>query len=171
MDILILPGNSPHHREWSEQLKQNLEPLRMHTIVQQYQHWKTGREWASVDEELNTTIELTESLGEYVVLAKSIGSIIALKGTATGKIHPKGLLLMGIPLKDTALSKEVPLWLSQITQPIIVIQNSHDPLGSYDEVVMTLSATAPNLTVIEQPGDTHDYTNTALMSACLTKLS
>ena len=49
-------------------------------------------------------------------------------------------------------------WLKDAAAPILIAQNEHDPLGSYEEVKAFIDGSkATNCTILRLPGDTHSY--------------
>lgn len=165
MNAYILPGNSPRHQQWEDELQQVLEAKGNRVVAQRYRHWQTGEQWADIDVELMEAEKHTTALAPYTIVAKSIGTAIALKGVAEKKLAPQKLVLLGVPL---ALAQEVGLknWLASIVIPVMIIQNTHDPLGGFAEVSRYVGEN-PLITLIESPGDTHDYVDYERIAAYL----
>lgn len=131
MNALLLPGNSQRHSKWMGDLKLAISPLLETIVSSHYKHWKTGEECADVDYEILLAKESTKELGEYIIIAKSIGAVIAAKGTNNGAISPKKLILLGVPVNGVVSAKLFAEYLTKITIPIVIIQNTNDPLGSF----------------------------------------
>lgn len=157
INILILPGNSPRHAEWANDLKSHLLPRFDRVEAQHYKHWQTGEKWADVDYELSVAKATTVDLEPYIIIGKSIGTVIAVKGAATKQISPVKLILLGIPINGGANADEFNDWLGTIDIPVVIIQNTDDPLGSFEQVSNAFKDSNQNITFIESPGDTHDY--------------
>lgn len=158
MKILILGGNSPRHYDWIRELGGYLEATGHQIILHDYQHWKTGTSAADIDQELDQLEVLMANRDDYAVIGKSIGTVIAAQGVATGVLHPSRCVLLGIPYDGIA--DRVPDFDNNLRQfpRTTVVQNEHDPFGSADTVAAHLEA-VQNLaiTFVRTPGDTHDY--------------
>lgn len=164
MDALILGGNSPHNQEWVGQVKTHLAPLFKAVATHDYAHWASSQSSIDFEHELNAVQRHTRGLGDYVVIAKSAGVLLYLKGMAANVIRPEKLIFLGIPLnfiRQHNLEHDFDVWLQKVTEPMLVIQNAHDPVASYGDINHYLKAhVSPSIiTFAELPGDTHDYTD------------
>ncbi|HZM63838.1 MAG TPA: hypothetical protein VFB59_01765 [Candidatus Saccharimonadales bacterium] len=162
MDALILGGNSPHNKEWVQQLRAALTPLFATVATHDYAHWASGGSTIEFDHELRAIQQELRPLQDFVVVAKSAGVLLTLKGMADNTVRPEKVIFMGLPLgyiRQHNLEHEFESWLKSLTEPILVIQNAHDPVGSAAEVDRYLrTILSPSLiTFVELPGDTHDY--------------
>jgi hypothetical protein len=162
MDLILLPGNSPHNKAWIEEVERHLRDLFTKTDIQYYKHWKTGESIADTDYEISVLSEKARPLKDFVILAKSIGTFITLESIKINKIKPKKCILIGFPYKLFVEKKS----LSKIEEsfralkiPVLFIQNSLDPYGSYKELVDFLKKSIlKNYKTIEfSDKDTHDY--------------
>lgn len=157
MNALLLPGNSKRHAEWAQALNEALVPYCDSVHTQQYRHWQTGEDRADVDYEIGVAQTKAKDLSPYVVIAKSIGTVIAAEGTANGALHPEKLILMGIPIKGGASTESFRAWLRETNIPITIIQNTSDPLGTFLEAKNAFDDLGVHISFAELPGDTHDY--------------
>ncbi len=157
MNLLLLPGNSPRHEAWVDSLRDALAPQFGTTIAQHYRHWQTGKPIADVAHEINAAQKHAADLEPYAIIAKSIGTVIAAQGTAEGKLHPSKIILLGVPLEGSVDRDAFAEWLTQITVPVIIVQNSQDPFGAFTDVKAALEGKSKNLRFVELIGDTHDY--------------
>ncbi len=157
MNALLLPGNSQRHEKWIEDLRKALASHFDITETQHYRHWQSGEEKADVDYELSVAQSKADQLKPYTVIAKSIGTVIAAKGTAEGKLHPNKLILLGIPINGGAPQAPFREWLEKIKLPIVIVQNTNDPLGSFSDVRSAFEFKNRNILYVELPGNTHDY--------------
>lgn len=158
MKVLILGGNSPHHRDWIRQLGAHLEGAGHEVLLHDYHHWTTGESLADVDYELEQLAARMEGQGDYVVIAKSIGTVIAALGVGRGILTPSRCVLLGIPYDGIA--GETPGFDDSLRQlpRTVVIQNEHDPFGTADVVAAHLETVQNTaVTLVRTPGDTHDY--------------
>lgn len=157
MHALLLPGNSPRHAEWIEKLKDTTSSHFETVATQYYQHWKNGNEWANIDHEIIVASEKTTELNPYVIIGKSIGAVIAIKGSANNALHPEKIILLGIPIKGGIEARLFAQWLHHINVPVVVVQNAHDPLGSFAEVKAAFEHVGNDIIFVELEGETHDY--------------
>lgn len=159
MDLLLLPGNSQKSGNWLQDVEKSLAPDFHTTYRHEYEHWKRGTPEIDLRFEIQSISKITELERPYLVFAKSAGTMLSLQAMHEQVITPNGCLLCGIPLvmvRDHNLP--LPTWLQSTTVPIIIIQNEHDPYGSYEEVrEYILASGSHNVTVISHPGDSHDY--------------
>ena len=98
MNALLLPGNSSRHGEWIENLKLAIADRFERVETQHYQHWQSGGEKADIEYEISVAQSKAELLKPYIIIAKSIGTAISVKGVADGKLKPKKLILHHIRL-------------------------------------------------------------------------
>lgn len=157
MNTLILPGNSPRHAAWLNEFK---DYLTLHTnsgvTTHPYAHWETGEAWADIPTEIaRTATHLPKE--PYVITAKSIGTAVAVLGTAEGAFKPERLVLLGVPLEGASINKAFFEALRTIQLPVTIVQNSQDPYGSFSSVKEALIKVKEDLTFIEMAGETHDY--------------
>lgn len=162
MNALILGGNNPHNKEWVQQLHAALAPLFTTVVTHDYAHWAAAGSSIEFDHELRAIQREARAIDDFVVIAKSAGVLLCLKGMAENIIRPDKVIFMGVPLsfvRQHALEHEFDSWLKKLTEPMLVIQNSHDPVGSAGEVDRYIkSVISPSLvTFAELPGNTHDY--------------
>lgn len=157
MNILILPGNSPHHAAWLNEFK-NYLTLHTNSVVtaHPYMHWETGEPLADIPVEI-TKIATHLPTEPYVIIAKSIGTAIAVLGTAKGVFKPEKLVLLGVPLEGMSIDKVFFEALRTVQLPVTIVQNNQDPYGSFRSVKDILIKAKEDLTFIEMTGETHDY--------------
>ncbi len=162
MDALILGGNSPHNREWVGQVKATLAPLFQTVATHDYAHWASAGSSIDFDHELRAVQREIRGLGDYVIFAKSAGVLLSLKGMSENIIRPEKVVFLGTPLnfvRQHALEHDFESWLKKVTEPMLLIQNAHDPVASAGELDRYIkTVVSPSLiTFSELPGETHDY--------------
>ena len=103
-------------------------------------------------------------LGDYVVVAKSIGTVVTMLANARGLLTPRRCVFAGFPLNVvTAKFPDVAEALPKLP-PTVFIHNEHDPLGSAEAVGTFVDAHAPQAYVFRAlPGDTHVYVDFELI--------
>lgn len=172
MNALILGGNSPHNKEWVQQLQTALTPLFAKIATHDYAHWASAGSTIEFDHELRAVQRDIRVLDDYVVIAKSAGALLALKGMAENIIRPEKVIFLGVPLnfvRQHAMEHEFDSWLKKLTEPLLLIQNDHDPVATSAEVDRYVrSVISPSLiTFAELPGNTHDYTDFATLTTVI----
>ncbi len=159
MNLLMLSGESIRNKDWIYRVEPVMKPLFDSTFVHEYKHWASGQTNIDLEHELSSLRSEVESLYDYVVFAKSIGTVLTAKAITQGWLEPKKCLFTGAPLgyilpnypeyaQDLAVSKV----------PTLIIQNSNDPVGSYQELNAYFDKHEhPNIEIVETAGDTHSY--------------
>jgi len=149
MNLLILPGNSIKNKAWAETVEDSVKELFDSTVVQNYDHWKAGKENIFFGQELEKLAKTVEFWAEYVILAKSVGVRLALETVNSGKAKPQRTIFIG-----TA-------WLPKLEKPeipVLFIQHTSDPLLNAAELKAHLEKSGyTNYRFEELPGNTHDY--------------
>jgi len=159
MNLLLLSGNSKRNKEWIHRVGEALSDSFSSTLVHHYRHWDSGEEFIDLDYELGKVVQEAQNLKSYSIFAKSVGSILALKGTVAQLLQPSSIIITGLPL-SLIETENIPVleWFKKIRIPITIAQNNQDPLGSYDEVKKFAGRTnRPGLTIVKLTGNTHDY--------------
>lgn len=167
MNLLILPGNSPRHREWLRDAQKALAPFFDNILTLEYRHWDFANKKTDVDYEAKAAKELVSGWKEYVVLAKSIGTGIATTAHTQGKLKASSYVFLGLPLP---LVKDDLNFYPQLQalENVVIFQNSHDPFGSSNAVGQYIASGNANIEVIETPGSTHDYVDFVTYASYLT---
>lgn len=158
MDLIIFPGNSISNRAWAEEVASEVRGTFEIVRVVYYNHWETGEKTIDFDIEDQELIKITQGLDEYVIFAKSAGTILSLRGIAEGVLKPVKNVFCGFPLKfGRSLNQNVDEWLPKLEIPTVVIQNTEDPVMTYKEMSEYMESVNPNIKTIETGGNTHDY--------------
>ncbi len=150
---------------WIEEVKERFDGFASGEILY-YIHWDTGEEWADIPKESVNLQKLIGDTKDYVVFAKSIGSIIALKNIYEKTISPKKLIICGLPyLTAKASGYEIDKYLEELHVETIFIQNEFDPLAGYEDVRKIVEEKVKvDCKVINEVGiDSHSYRNWELL--------
>jgi len=160
MNALILGGMSPRHKAWVRQVAEVLQPYFDEVRPLDYRHWDAADTEMDLEYEISQADVLAKNFDEYVVVAKSIGTVLASFANARGLLAPQRCVFMGFPLKVAeAQFPEVANALPQLP-PTVFLHNERDPLGSAAAVKQYVDAHAPKAYEFQVlPGDTHDYTD------------
>lgn len=162
MKTLIFPGFSLKNKDWAYEMKKALDS-KLQTEVVEWEHWTSGRtdfanwtEWVEKEKP-----RVLRQIGETQVniLAKSIGTLIAMNILKTKPNLINKLFISGIPLNDIEENdKESYKVLRDFPNDrTICIQNENDNHGSFDETKKFLDFINPNIKIISKPRDDHDY--------------
>lgn len=172
MDLVLLAGNSLNNKSWIEEVSEQVKDLFQNVRIQYYKHWETGDKLIDFDKESEELPKTTQGLNDYIVFAKSAGTILTLKGIEEGLLTPKACVFCGFPL-GFAQSSNSPVgsWIPKIKIPLVFIQNTKDPVLGYQGLVDYLeSLNLSNCKTIETPGETHDYEDYVLIRNTLKEL-
>lgn len=170
MNIVFLGGNSARHEKWVHDMAGVLDKPFDVAVAHDYRHWKTGETWIDMDYELTQVVEKTQGFEPYVVFAKSIGTMLALRAMHEGRMRPHACVFLGFPLNAAAdMNLPVEAWLTSVNVPVYFLHNEHDPYGSASELDATLPASFDRSRITVLPGDTHDYMDTEIMADLLAK--
>ncbi len=170
--IIVLGGKSIESNQiWVNNVGAALEPYASSpksVKVIEYDHWSITRELNLGTESLklrDTAKSFTEE--PYLVIAKSIGTVIALRSRDRGLINPAGIVGCGLPFYSPAnpaesrenLEKDLPRLLEVNSElPTWIVQNSNErfihpvTLERYLEI-----NNLHNYKVIKGTRDVHQY--------------
>lgn len=161
MNILLFGGNSQRNRQWIHQVADELTLQFDKCIVHDYLHWNGNGEFIDFDTELARLTDLVTKLDDYIIFAKSVGSVLTLKGITFGILKPAKCIFAGLPLK---LAEEDNIPLRELLRnshiPTLILQNTSDPTGSYKKIQEYIKGVGvSNYITHEFNGDTHSYDN------------
>jgi hypothetical protein len=159
MNLLLLAGNSLRNKPWIHEASEYFAGDFQSTLVHHYLHWETGEDFIDFNVELPRVAEEVTDFQPYSIFAKSVGSVLTIKGLGESKLMPHAVLITGLPLK-VIQTKAIPIadWLLKIKVPVLIVQNVDDPLGSYKDVDSFIKHIGnQNVSVTSLPGDSHDY--------------
>jgi hypothetical protein len=164
MNLLILGGMSPGHHEWVRHVAEKLGDSFDSVRFLDYRHWETG-EAMDIEHEVSEAAVLAEGLDEYVLVAKSIGTVVATLAISRGMPPPKHCVFMGFPL--SGIEGEIPEVADALPAlPLTVfVHNEFDKVGTAEAAKKYVQAhTATPALFITVPGvTTHDYEDYALI--------
>lgn len=172
MKLLLLSGNSKSNEVWIKEVADKFANRFDEIKIASYEHWQTGQELINFEKERLKLKELVGGWNEYLIFAKSVGTLLTLAGIKDGILKPKGVLMCGIPrsFADRVHFEEVDKCWQDVSCPITVLQNDQDPVGGYDSVKEYLQKYYPNASLVKTVGNTHDYLDLELMKRELQKL-
>lgn len=97
MKLLLLPGNSKYNKSLIEEVHGAVQHLFHDAKNLYYSHWEHEEE-IDIDPEITRLKAMVEVEEEYVVFAKSAGSLATLKAIHTKVFTPKKIIIAGFPL-------------------------------------------------------------------------
>jgi len=168
MKLILLSGNSYTHKEWIEQVEDSLRDLFDSTYIQYYKHWEDKSPVIHLDHELDvlkTAVDPKDP--EYVVFAKSAGTLLALSAVNKGIFKPKRCIFVGLPVVwGRTNGFEVDSWIQDYSINTLFIQKTHDPAMFFSDLELYLQdKKVVNSSLVELPGDDHYYGDLALLKA------
>jgi alpha-beta hydrolase superfamily lysophospholipase len=148
MDVVALPGRSRETEVWLNSLLRAAHHPAAKVI--RYRHWDTDVE-ADVAFEAKRLYEESPQL----VVAKSLGTVIAATAHGSNKFRPAFAVFIGTPF--AALQEQDIRLLRQFAAavPTLFIQQAQDPGGPAGELAGALQLRSGN--VVEVPGNDHLY--------------
>lgn len=158
--LVVLSGNSPRNQEWGESAAKYFGDWFDEVYLQYYDHWQKGTKDMDVEVELAKLKTAVAEQAEYYVLAKSIGSVLALIAVDRGFLKPEKCAFFGMPLEIASGDLFRGDWspLRNFTVPTIAFHNDEDPI-SYTFTKQALEDHAGNnIEFITRRGDNHNYT-------------
>lgn len=159
MNLILLAGNSINNRQWLKQAESVFRSDFDSIQIQDYDHWRFGRELIDLDKEVEKLVKITKSKKDYIVLAKSAGSLIASKAIYEKKISPEKCIFVGVPLDwSREHGFDIDKWFKNFSIPSTIIQHINDPIATPEELLEFLKKqNATNYNLIELTGYDHYY--------------
>ncbi|MGI5841449.1 MAG: hypothetical protein ACOX6N_04500 [Patescibacteria group bacterium] len=158
MNLILLGGNSIDNKKWIEAVEICLKPLFQSTIIIDYDHWQTGEWMINLDKEKEKLALTAKNYDQYMIFAKSAGSLVAIKAIYEKLISPQKCVFAGIPLNWAKKSNfDIDTWYKDYSISTLAIQHTNDPLASSKELSDFLNQLTTTVKIEELPGDTHDY--------------
>lgn len=160
MHLILLPGNGKYNKEWIDQVRENFQDLFTSTHVLYYDHWFTD-EGKNIDlaVEQKKLIEVVQDLDEYVIFAKSMGTVLTIKSIHEKYIEPKKCIFAGHPVNWAKYRDYyVDEWIEGYSTPTLFVQKTTDPVMSYQELKdLLIKHRVQNYELIEVEGNDHEY--------------
>lgn len=154
MKILGLPGINPATEHWMKKLLDSIELNQSGTIIQRYRCW--GMPGTNLDLEMEAGI--AAKTRPAIVIAKSIGTRVAIFAFTKGLLSAKAYIFLGIPLRGCVDDDISALQMMCNNVPILLIQQTNDPAGSFSDL-SSLIPVSQTCKASEVPGDDHRYGN------------
>jgi hypothetical protein len=115
----------------------------------------------SFEKEAIKLSKLGKSWEQSVVVAKSIGTLLAVYCVSKNIIKPSKAIFLGFPSKmngekDASILIDLKLWLNNYSVDTKIFQNENDPVTSFIEVQKFIEGHKA-LSSEKVPGNTHKY--------------
>lgn len=153
MRVIGLPGRNLETEAWMRDLLASLDLGASETI--HYRHWDEGGE-----PDVPFEAGRLEGHGAELVVAKSMGTLVAASAYEAGRIAPAGTVLIGVPVQH--LAPEIHERFRRFADhvPTLFIQQTDDFTGTHRALDAIVGACACGQCV-EVPGEDHVYENLA----------
>ncbi len=166
MKLLLLSGNNVSNEAWIDLIAQELSDA-FDVHVHRYRHWRTGERYIDLEHELIELDALVRDWDEYVIFAKSVGTVLTMKGAFDGRLKPKKGVFVGLPIQwsiDRGFKPKE--WLQAFSVPTLFIQQQGDPFLSFKDLEAALAAHGhDNVPREEIAGDSHEYEDVPLVAS------
>ena len=157
MDIIGLAGNDPATEAWMQSLVDALPTASAGSFVVRYGHWDDGSRYDIAREAAKL-----KAIAPDLVLAKSLGVMIALDAHAHRGFEPARAVFMGTPLRlfGDVESDRLRAFVKGV--PTLLIQQRDDRTGTYAALEARLSERLA-VRMVEVPGHDHAYPREVVM--------
>lgn len=167
MKIFLLPGQSIQNKEWIEEVEVEFKKEFPNTEVIYYEHWSLGEKQANIDLEVERLVEKINNCdGEYIVFAKSIGTLIFLNSVKHLKKKPKGILMVGFSYYlAKRLGYDVKELINSVDFRIDMYQKEFDTAGKYEEIKQFSNeyVSVNKYECVGEVNNDHHYANTGYL--------
>ncbi|MFP4402258.1 MAG: alpha/beta family hydrolase [Candidatus Nanoarchaeia archaeon] len=158
--ILILGGNSIEHKEWIKTLKTEFNEFSDNFILHRYKHWYCEEEMIDFYFELEQ-MRKYDDYKHLIIIAKSVGAILAIKAIQNNILNPEKCVFMGFPL-DWAYKNylNIDSWSAYFSTPTLIFQNTKDPYCSFPKLQEYIECQEmQNIEFFTFENSTHNYIN------------
>ena len=161
MKTVILPGFSERNKDWADEMAGKIN-LGHEVVVHNWRHWSsTGSGSSSQSFSLKYEIdEIKKKIGsgKFNIIAKSVGSRVALRLMHQVKPRLNKVILTGIASTGDAMKKVMQKSLPDFPiKRLLVIQNTNDPYSNYHDVEKLIHSINSKVKILEKPGSEHNY--------------
>lgn len=149
------------NKGWIEDVESKLRDSFEHTQIHYYKHWTTGEELIDMDYELSRLVEKIADSKDYIVFAKSAGTLLTLRAIKENKIHPTKCIFTGTAVNwGREHSYPVDDWIQNYSTPTLFMQKDQDPVISYRDLSKLLvELNVQNYQIYKVAGNDHHYEN------------
>ncbi len=158
MQTIILPGYSLANKTEAEENQKALSP-KIEATIWYWPHWETGHTetgWLEIESERIITSLKQQSVN---IIAKSIGTAVAMILLKRIPHQINKIILCGIPLDDFLPGTD--RYYEALDYPpaenILCIQNENDNHGSFVDALKFVQTINPEINVVSKPKSDHNY--------------
>jgi predicted alpha/beta-hydrolase family hydrolase len=155
MKILGLPGRDEATVAWLESILGGLDVPQCDYTVQRYACWQ-----GDADFNLDLEVDVAGGLDIDLVVAKSMGTRVAIHAAQRDLLLAEQYVLIGIPLKAYQPDELELLNVLCARRPVLLIQQTDDFLGGCQELRRAI-VDDDKVSFAEVPGDDHVYSDVA----------
>jgi predicted alpha/beta-hydrolase family hydrolase len=159
MKYIYLPGYSLKNLDELEAITGILTQNNYDTLVYKWRHWSDENEKWDPDYDAGKIIQASQDSNEITIIAKSLGTHIAVKLADKIRDKVKLIILMGIPINDLddGEKSDYIKTLTGLNIPIYLIHNRKDNHGSLHQVQELLKAVRYDLIIKESDDHRYNY--------------
>lgn len=170
MNLLLLSGESILNKAWIENVAQTLKPLFAQVTILYYDHWQTGQGTIDLEKEYSKLISVAKDFGDYVIFAKSIGTVLAVRGIYEHKLNPVKCVFVGPAfLMGESTITGFQNWIEGYSLPTLFVTKTNDPVAPASQLRDLLEKYhVQNFQFVEIPGDNHKYENIEELESLVT---
>ena len=157
MKTIVLPGYSPHNKEWAYEVKEKLN-LGHEIEVHEWEHW-SGKGSLSLKNEIDS-IQNKIGEGKTNFITKSVGTRALMHLLTKISKQINKVILCGIPtkLQNDSVKELYANGLNSLSpSQILIIQNKKDTLASSDIIKKFINSVNPRIKVLEKDRSDHNY--------------
>jgi pimeloyl-ACP methyl ester carboxylesterase len=154
MKILGLPGRDEATVAWLESI---LTGFQHSFTIQRYACWQGGGDF-----DLDLEVERARDVDVGLVVAKSMGTRVAIHAAQRDALLAERYVLIGVPLKAYQEGELELLNALCARRPVLLIQQTDDFLGSCQELRSAV-VEHDNVSFAEVPGNDHMYSDVATL--------
>lgn len=161
MNLLLLSGESISNKAWIENIEVTLRDQFATTKILHYDHWANGGDTIDLQVEYSKLISLANKMSDYAIFAKSIGTVLSVRGIFEKKLIPVKCVFVGAALLVGERNiPEFPIWMEGFSVPTLFITKTFDPVAPADKLRdLLVRYHVQNYQFIEITGDNHKYDN------------
>lgn len=165
--IFLLAGQSIKNKEWIEKVEGEFRKEFQDTTVLYYDHWDSNSNNIDIEKESSKLVKMiNEYKGEYLIFAKSIGTIVFYNIVEKLKRKPKGVLMVGVPYD---LASEMGFDMGKLKDnvefDINIYQKKFDPFGNLEKIKSVEGGKVKVYEYVctDEDDDNHHYSNSSYL--------
>jgi len=159
--IFYLGGRSKKNMNWIENVAKTFSIFFPKFEIIYYDSWIDESKNIDLDVETNKLSKFLEKENQFIIFAKSLGTIISLKALENINQKPIFCIFLGVPLNLlNEMNINSKYYFKNIDFKTVVVQDSEDPFASYEEMSNFLKEiNNQNIRLLKENGEGHEYLN------------